>query len=58
MKEETYYVAATIGGWLQNAVFSGTLEECQKYMENNPSLGYGTDTTSIIHQDDYEVDYL
>ena len=53
-----YVVAATIGGWNQNPMFTGTYEECAKYMEDNPSLGYGNDNTGIYHADEWEVDYL
>ena len=54
MKEqiETWYCQEKIGGWRQNAVFSGTYEECQEY--NNSHNGQ----YAIVSDDEYEVDYL
>ena len=51
-KEDKYYVQETIGGWRQNAIFSGTLDECKEYMKDC----YGN--FAIVKEDDYEVDYL
>lgn len=51
-----WFIQQTIGGWRQNAVFQGTIEECEKYYEDNhlhSQVGY-----SIISEEDYEVDYL
>ena len=52
IKTSKYYVQETIGGWRQNAIFDGTLNECEEYMKDC----YGN--FSIVHEDDYEVDYL
>lgn len=52
IKIPQFYVQETIGGWRQNAIFSGTLEECEEYMKDC----YGN--FAIVHEDDYEVDYL
>lgn len=51
-----WFVQQIIGGWRQNAVFQGTLKECEKYMEDNnlySQIGYG-----IVSEEDYKVDYL
>jgi NDP-sugar pyrophosphorylase family protein len=53
----TYYVQETIGGWRQPAIFKGTLEECQKYYRDY-YCGYGNSIYHIVHEEDYEVDYL
>ena len=50
----TYFVQETIGGWRQNATFSGTLEECQEFMAENCHNG----SLAIVPEQDYEVDYL
>lgn len=51
-----YYVQETIGGWRQNAVFEGTLEECQNYYNSNHL--YTQCGWSIVSEEEYEVDYL
>ena len=49
---EIFHVQETIGGWRQNAIFEGTLDECQSYISNcNGNF-------SIESEDSYEVDYL
>lgn len=53
-KTMNYYVQETIGGWRQNAIFCGTHEECEAYYDENCSNG----NYSIVHEDEYEVDYL
>ena len=53
-KETTYYVQEVIGGWKQNAVFSGTLEECNKHLD----VWCHSGSYSIVPEWDYEVDYL
>jgi len=54
MKTEKFFVQETIGGWRQNAVFEGTIEECQKFVAERCTNGSYT----IVHEDDYKVDYL
>lgn len=49
-----FYVQETIGGWRQNAVFSGTRAECEEYFNNYCSGG----SYAIVSADEYEVDYL
>jgi hypothetical protein len=49
----TYYVQETIGGWRQNAIFQGSKEECEKYLESCHNGHY-----AIVAEEDYEVDYL
>ena len=50
--EKGFYVQEKIGGWRQNAVFSGTYEECREYdISHNGQY-------AIVSDDDYEVDYL
>ena len=51
-----FYIQETIGGWRQNAIFSGTFQECKDYFENNPILYYGN--YSIVSENEYEVDYI
>lgn len=51
-----YYVQETIGGWRQNAMFSGTKAECERYYEENPILA--KKTIDIVHEYEYKVDYL
>jgi len=58
LKKANYVVATSSDGWNQLPTFSGTLSECQKYMSNNPALGYGTDNTGIYPEKDWVVDYL
>ena len=53
-KEKTWYCQETIGGWRQNAVFSGTYEECREYLEENLNSG----SFQIVPEWEYEVDYL
>ncbi len=53
-KETTYYVQEVIGGWKQNAIFSGTLKECNRYLDEN----YHRGSYSIVSELNYEVDYL
>ncbi len=53
-KEKTWYCQEKIGGWRQNAVFSGTLEECRECMAENCHNG----SFQIVPEQDYEVDYL
>ena len=54
MKTEKFYVQEKIGGWRQNAIFSGTLEECRDYMAENCHNG----SFQVVPEQDYEVDYL
>lgn len=49
-----YFIQETIGGWRQNAIFEGTYEECQEYMEEWCHNG----NYALVAEDDYEVDYL
>lgn len=49
-----YHVQETIGGWRQNAVFTGTYKECEEYMSNYCHNG----SYAIVCDDDYEIDYL
>jgi len=51
----TYYVQEKIGGWRQNAIFNGTLQECEAYMSDHHC---SNGNWSIVCEDDYEVDYL
>lgn len=51
---EKYYVQETIGGWRQTALFEGTYDECQEYMESVST----SSSISIVSEADYEVDYL
>lgn len=51
-----YYIQETIGGWKQNAIFSGTLQECENYFDSNPILYNGN--YSIVSEKEYKVDYL
>lgn len=53
---EKFYVQQTLGGWKQNAIFSGTEEECQEYFDTaNLATQIGW---AIIPERYYEVDYL
>lgn len=52
-----YYVQETIGGWRQNAIFEGTLEECEEYFDSH-FCWYGTNCYAIVPEEEYEVDYL
>ena len=52
---KTYYIQEIIGGWRQNAVFSGTLEECEEYFESNHCY---RGSYSIVPEEEYGVDYL
>lgn len=52
--DESWYVQETIGGWRQNAIFSGTEEECRKYLEDDTS----NNAIRLVHESEYEVDYL
>jgi len=56
--DDLYVVANIIGGFRQRPLFTGTLVECEAFMENNPGLGYGNDNTNIYLDDEWEVDYL
>lgn len=47
-------IAETNGGRIQTAIFVGTLIECEKYMEENPILGYSSNTASIYSIDEYD----
>ncbi len=50
-----FLVQETTGGWRQRAIFQGTLEECKEYYDDN-HLYRGN--YAIVHEDNYEVDYL
>lgn len=54
---DMYYVQETIGGWKQTAIFNGTYDECVGYYHKR-HLGEGTAVYAIVHEDEYEVDYL
>lgn len=47
-------IAETNGGRIQTSIFEGTFIECQKYMDENPCLGYGSNTASIYTIDEYD----
>ena len=52
-EEIRYGVATIIGGWKQNMIFVGTLEECEEYIETC------TGNEFIVSEADYyEPDYL
>lgn len=54
--EMKYFVQETIGGWRQNAVFCGSLNECREYM--NERCTKSNDCWNIVPESDYRVDYL
>ena len=49
-----FYIQEIIGGWKQTAVFGGSYEECMDYYEKRITNG----NYSIVHEDEYMVDYL
>lgn len=49
-----FYVQETIGGWRQNAIFSGSYEECEEYLNTSCHNGF----YAIVSDKEYEVDYL
>jgi hypothetical protein len=51
---EIYHIQQTIGGWKQNPMFSGTLKECQDWLEDNQQKL----ATDIVADEDLVVDYL
>ena len=51
---ELFFVQETVGGWRQNAMFSGTLDECRVFMAENCHNG----SFQVVAESDYEVDYL
>ena len=52
---EKYFIQEVIDGWRQNAVFSGSLEECQHYYDER-NLAFGN--YQIVSENEYQVDYL
>lgn len=54
---DKYFVQETIGGWKQNAIYSGTYDECL-YFEQEHNLNSGTSSFAIVHESEYVVDYL
>lgn len=51
---DKYFVQETIGGWKQTAIFFGTYDECRQF-EAQHCLN---DNFNIVHESEYEVDYL
>lgn len=49
-----YYIQETIGGWRQNAIYSGSLKDCEKFIKENSLNG----SFSIVDENEYEVDYI
>ena len=52
-QEKTFVVAATIGGWLQTAQFTGTYDACIVYAES-----HGLGQCDIYDGDTFTPDYL
>lgn len=50
---EKFYVQETIGGWKQNAIFSGSYNECEEYLSDLHNGSY-----AIVSSEEYTVDYL
>ena len=52
---EVFCVQETIGGWRQNPIMTGSLQECRDYMGEENT---GNKCLSIVPEEELEIDYL